>query len=49
MAYDLRKEEDVKKYLHNLGIEYRYGCYSEKNPESKSLFNNIYIHNKIDL
>ncbi|XP_041971548.1 cytochrome c oxidase assembly factor 7 homolog [Aricia agestis] len=33
MAYDLKKEEDVKDYLENLGIEYRFGCYKEKKPE----------------
>lgn len=35
MAFDFRKEEDVKQYLHNIGIEYRFGCYSEKKPEGK--------------
>jgi hypothetical protein len=33
MAYDLKKEEDVKEYIEKLGIEYRFGCYSEKKPE----------------
>lgn len=33
MAYDLQKESDVKEYLEKLGIEYRFGCYSEKKPE----------------
>ena len=33
MAYDLKKESDVKEYLDKLGIEYRFGCYSEKKPE----------------
>lgn len=33
MAYDLQKEEDVKIYVENLGIEYRFGCYQEKKPE----------------
>lgn len=27
------KEEDVDEYIKNLGIEYRFGCYSEKRPE----------------
>lgn len=31
MAYNFKSEEDVKLYLQNIGIEYRYGCYSEKN------------------
>ncbi|KAK9884328.1 hypothetical protein WA026_005278 [Henosepilachna vigintioctopunctata] len=33
MAYDFKSEEDVKEFIKNLGIEYRFGCYSEKNPE----------------
>ncbi|KAL3270592.1 hypothetical protein HHI36_021129 [Cryptolaemus montrouzieri] len=33
MAYDFKSETDVKEFLKNLGIEYRFGCYSEKNPE----------------
>lgn len=33
MAYDLQKEEDVKDYIENLGIEYRFGCYKEKKPQ----------------
>ncbi|ENN71654.1 cytochrome c oxidase assembly factor 7 homolog [Dendroctonus ponderosae] len=33
MAYDLKSESEVKDYIKNLGIEYRFGCYSEKNPE----------------
>lgn len=35
MAYNFKSEEDVKEYLTNLGIEYRFGCYKEKNPEGK--------------
>lgn len=34
MAYDLQREEDVKEYLENLGLEYRFGCFSEKNPDA---------------
>ncbi|XP_068201477.1 cytochrome c oxidase assembly factor 7 homolog [Palaemon carinicauda] len=34
MAFDLKKEEDVKEFLENLGIEYRFGCFSEKKPDS---------------
>ncbi|XP_066975977.1 cytochrome c oxidase assembly factor 7 homolog [Macrobrachium rosenbergii] len=34
MAFDLKKEEDVKEFLDNLGIEYRFGCFSEKKPDS---------------
>ncbi|XP_030037748.1 cytochrome c oxidase assembly factor 7 homolog [Manduca sexta] len=33
MAYDLKQEEEVKEYIENLGIEYRFGCYKEKKPE----------------
>ncbi|KAK7863385.1 hypothetical protein R5R35_004349 [Gryllus longicercus] len=33
MAYDLKDESQVKEYIHNLGIEYRFGCYKEKKPE----------------
>ncbi|XP_059056218.1 cytochrome c oxidase assembly factor 7 homolog [Achroia grisella] len=33
MAYDLKREEEVKEYIENLGIEYRFGCYKEKKPE----------------
>lgn len=29
-AFDLQNESDVKEYLEKLGIEYRFGCYSEK-------------------
>lgn len=35
-AFDLQKESDVKEYLEKLGIEYRFGCYSEKKAEGKS-------------
>lgn len=34
MSYDLKREEEVKQYVENLGIEYRFGCYKEKNPEA---------------
>lgn len=34
MAYDFKKEEDVKEYIKNLGIEYRFGCFNEKDPQS---------------
>jgi len=29
-GYDLKNEEDVKLFLENLGIEYRFTCYHEK-------------------
>ncbi|XP_017100617.1 cytochrome c oxidase assembly factor 7 homolog [Drosophila bipectinata] len=34
MAYDLKKESEVKEYIEKLGVEYRFGCYSEKKPEA---------------
>ena len=36
-AFDFKNEEDVKQYLHNIGIEYRFGCYSEKKKEGKKI------------
>ncbi|XP_074040279.1 cytochrome c oxidase assembly factor 7 [Leptinotarsa decemlineata] len=33
MAYNFKSESEVKEYINNLGIEYRFGCYSEKKPE----------------
>lgn len=33
MTYDLKREEEVKQYVENLGIEYRFGCFKEKKPE----------------
>lgn len=35
MAFDLKKEGDVKEYIEKLGIEYRFGCYNEKRPDGK--------------
>lgn len=35
MAFDLQNESDVKDYIEKLGIEYRFGCYSEKKPEGE--------------
>lgn len=37
MAWDFRKEEDVQKYLANLDVEYKFGCYQEKKPKGKVL------------
>ena len=34
---DLTKDQEVQEYLDNLGTEYRFGCYSEKNPKGKLL------------
>jgi len=33
LSCDPQNEEEVKEYMDNIGIEYRFGCYSEKNPE----------------
>lgn len=33
MPYDFKKEEDVKEFLENLGIEYRFECFKEKKPD----------------
>lgn len=38
-GFDLKSESEVKEYLNNLGIEYRFGCYSEKKPEGKITYN----------
>ncbi|XP_076645060.1 uncharacterized protein LOC143354682 [Halictus rubicundus] len=32
--YNLKDPEEVKEYLKNLHIEYKFGCYSEKNAEA---------------
>jgi len=29
---DLKDSDEVKEYLDNLGVEYRFGCYHEKDP-----------------
>ncbi|XP_076293987.1 uncharacterized protein LOC143215601 [Lasioglossum baleicum] len=34
VPYNLKDPEAVKEYLKNLYIEYKFGCYSEKNPEA---------------
>jgi len=31
---DLKNPDEVKDYLDNLGTEYRFGCYGEKNPQA---------------
>lgn len=33
MPYDFQKEDDVKEFLENLGIEYRFECFHEKKPD----------------
>ncbi|XP_052901723.1 cytochrome c oxidase assembly factor 7 homolog [Anopheles moucheti] len=32
-SFDLKNETEVKEYIEKLGVEYRFGCYSEKKPE----------------
>lgn len=39
MSFDLQSETDVKDYIEKLGIEYRFGCYSEKKPDG--IYHNI--------
>ena len=31
---DLKDSEEVADYIENLGIEYRFGCYHEKDPKA---------------
>lgn len=38
MSYDLNDPEQVKQYLEDLGTEYRFGCYSEKDPQGNLPF-----------
>lgn len=46
MAFDLKNESDVKEYVEKLGIEYRFGCYSEKKPDGKLIiFHALILHN----
>lgn len=33
MSVNFQDENEVKDYLNTIGTEYRFGCYSEKNPE----------------
>ena len=37
---DLKDEEEVKDYLERLGIEYRFGCYYEKDPKGNGFRKN---------
>lgn len=37
MAINFKSESEVKEYINNLGIEYRFGCYSEKKPDGTLL------------
>ena len=31
---DLKDSDEVKDYIENLGIEYRFGCYHERDPKA---------------
>lgn len=33
MSVNFQDESEVREYLENIGIEYRFGCFSEKKPE----------------
>lgn len=47
MSFDVKNESEVKEYLDKLGIEYRFGCFSEKKPEGKRVaFAKIIIQNE---
>jgi len=39
---DLKEEGEVKEYVENLGMEYRFGCYHEKNPVSCHLLGDFW-------
>lgn len=38
MSVNFQDEAEVKQYLDNIGIEYRFGCYSEKKPDGIQTF-----------
>ena len=33
---DLTNDDEVQEYIKNLGTEYRFGCYSEKDPKGRN-------------
>lgn len=35
MAQLFKDKEELDEFLHNLGIEYRFSCYEEKNPDGE--------------
>lgn len=49
MAYDLKKESEVKEYIDKLGVEYRFGCYSEKKPEGEWVLNQPNLHFEVTI
>lgn len=51
MAYNFKNEEDVQDYLKNIGTEYRFSCFKEKNAEGISFrylvfSNRLYVFEK---
>lgn len=38
----LKTKEEVIDYLNNIGVEYRYGCYENKNPEACELLGEFF-------
>lgn len=41
MAFDFKNDDEVKQYLENIAVEYRFGCYTEKNPEGMYFCSNL--------
>lgn len=33
MSINFKSEEEVKDYIKNIGIEYRFGCFKENKPQ----------------
>ena len=38
---DLKDEDEVKDYLERLGVEYRFGCYYEKDGKGKNSYKHV--------
>ena len=45
---DLKDSEEVADYIENLGIEYRFGCYHEKDPKACHLLGDYWESIKKD-
>jgi len=45
---DLKDSEDVADYIENLGIEYRFGCYHERDPKACHLLGDYWESVKKD-
>lgn len=43
MSVNFQDEDEVKEYVENIGVEYRFGCYSEKKPEGMNDYHAIDI------